>query len=93
MSRTLPCFKCGKELKPVCPDDSDRNQPYDGVTFSTSGQYGSTVFDEIDGSKLAINVCDDCLTLGKRDVLHVDGIPRREWKSWVPDHDAAHPKS
>lgn len=89
MSNTLPCFKCGKALEPVLPDDSDRNQPYSGVVFSTHGQYGSAVFDEFDGAKLAINICDTCLIAGREIVLHQEGIPRRVWEAWEPDVDAA----
>lgn len=86
-SRTLPCFKCGKILKPVFPDGSDRNQPYEAVTFDTHGQYGSAVFDEFDGAKLEINVCDECLVNGKEAVLHRDGFPKRKLKPWDPSKD------
>lgn len=90
-SRTLPCFKCGKELEPVCPSGDGRNQPYSAVVFETRGQYGSTVFDEIDGATLHINICDECLVSGKSVVLHKEGFPKRELKPWVPDHAAAQP--
>ena len=83
-ARTLPCFKCGKILPPVFPDGSDRNQPYYAVTFETHGQFGSTVFDEFDGAKLEINVCDECLVQGKDAVLCQEGIPHRGWKPWTP---------
>lgn len=86
--KTLPCFKCGKELEPVMPNDSDRNQqPYKAICFFTHGQYGSTVFDEFDGAMLEINICDECIVHGKEHVLHMDGAPRRKWKRWEPDHD------
>lgn len=40
-------------------------QPMGGLHFLTYGHYGSTVFDPMDGSKLNIAVCDDCLTKNK----------------------------
>lgn len=86
MSKTLPCFKCDKILEPVMPD-SDRNQPYNATRFETHGQYGSSVFDENDGSLLEINICDECLVKSKDKVLHKEGIPKRMWKPWIPDHD------
>jgi hypothetical protein len=57
----LPCFKCGKTLRNVCPDDTD-NQPYEGTVFRTAGHYGSTFWDSIDGDEeIVINICDPCL--------------------------------
>lgn len=84
MVATLRCFKCSKVLKPVW-DGNDVNQPNDGVCFETHGNYGSTVFDENDGAKLEINICDQCLIDGRADVLHLEGFPEREWKAW--DHE------
>lgn len=54
-----PCFKCGKELKNV--DASCENQPYDGMYFTSPGNYGSAVFDSLDGHRLEIAICDDCM--------------------------------
>lgn len=54
----LPCFACGTELENI----SGPNQPSRGLEFTTPGHYGTTVFDPMDGSALAINVCDGCLT-------------------------------
>lgn len=60
----LPCFACGKDLTSVFPfEDGYRSQPNDGVTFSTYGNYGSGVFDEVNGTLLEINICDTCLVL------------------------------
>jgi hypothetical protein len=55
----LPCFACGKDLLCIWGDGSF--QPDDAVTFSSPGNYGSTVFDEMDDSRLMINICDECL--------------------------------
>jgi hypothetical protein len=53
----MNCFKCEKELTSFQP-----NQPYDAVSFTSYGQYGSQVFDPMDHSFLEIHICDDCLT-------------------------------
>lgn len=45
-------------------DDSEVNyvQPYAATEFTTSGQYGSTVFDPLlEEEYLTINICDTCL--------------------------------
>lgn len=55
----LPCIVCDKPLRPAV--DQSINQPAHGVVFETYGHYGSTFFDPTDGSKLEINICDDCL--------------------------------
>lgn len=56
---TLPCIVCKKKLESAVPFDD--NQPYAGLEFSSPGSYGGTVFDPMDGSRLAVNICDDCL--------------------------------
>jgi len=56
----LPCLICGKQLRNVFADAG--NQPYDGVVLTTSGNYGSTVYDSFTGEFLEVNVCDPCLT-------------------------------
>jgi hypothetical protein len=61
---TLSCVRCDKELESATenwPEEHEYNQPYDGTTFISHGQYGSTVWDPFDGSYIEINVCDDCL--------------------------------
>lgn len=67
-----PCIVCGKELKNVniVPENEDINQPDDGLTFTSHGHYGSTVFDPADPNRwLEINVCDDCITERKDRIL------------------------
>lgn len=56
---TLNCIVCRKTLEPGTPFED--NQPADGIEFFTYGHYGTTVFDPMNGDKLAINVCDPCL--------------------------------
>lgn len=59
------CIRCDAELEP------DFNVPGDvpwnmngGVTFSTDGNFGSTVFDAVGGpQRILITICDECLKL------------------------------
>jgi len=60
----LSCIVCGADLANVFPNTTN-NQPMDGTAFTTSGHYGSTFFDPMDGQQLEINVCDPCLTKHK----------------------------
>jgi len=59
MTDALQCFKCGVQLRRAV--DDNEAQPDEGVMFSASGNYGSTVFDPMDGSYLLINICDRCV--------------------------------
>ena len=54
------CLKCGNELENY-QDGMPFVSPIDGLSFIAYGQYGSTVFDPMDGSWLQIVVCDDCV--------------------------------
>jgi hypothetical protein len=55
----LPCIICGKTLRNAFEDAE--NQPEHGVAVTTPGNYGSTVFDPMDGNFLEFTVCDECL--------------------------------
>lgn len=44
-------------------------QPSEGLHFNTTGAYGSTSFDPMDGSSLNIIICDDCIVAGAREGL------------------------
>jgi hypothetical protein len=60
MSPAQICFSCGKELVPI--HISTPNQCDDAVMFTAYGNYGSTVFDPMNGNiSLLINVCDECI--------------------------------
>lgn len=62
MSNALPCIICHKPLEKVYRGDQDvGNHPDDGVACTTHGNYGSTVFDSLNGSYLEFNICDPCL--------------------------------
>lgn len=58
LAKSLPCIVCGVELDDV---SGYQTQPYEGLSFTTQGHYGSTYFDPMDGSRLAINICDPCV--------------------------------
>ena len=60
----IPCAVCRTAL--ANPYGS-QNQPSGAVEFITPGHYGTAVFDPMDGSALAINVCDDCLRTLRKD--------------------------
>jgi hypothetical protein len=58
----VPCIVCGKHLATIdLPNHAD-----DANEFCTHGQYGSTVFDPVNGDHLAINVCDECIVAGAK---------------------------
>lgn len=66
---TLTCIRCDSVLTPVNPEDRYSLQPYDGVVCSTSGNYGSRLFDAFDGMYLAFSLCDACLYTKRSEVL------------------------
>jgi hypothetical protein len=71
----LPCIVCGAELRNVMPDHN--NQPRGGVAAFTSGNYGSAVFDSLDGETLEFTVCDTCLVHAGERGRVVSSYPRR----------------
>lgn len=64
MNKPLPCIVCGFQPEPV---GGSGHQPYDALIFNAgAGHYGSTVWDEMSGSRsLTINVCDKCLVANR----------------------------
>lgn len=58
----MKCIICKKSLE----DIGDDNQPIGGLSFHSYGHYGTSVFDPMDGTYLEINVCDECVTKGRR---------------------------
>lgn len=71
----LRCIVCKKELKNVF--EGTTNQPDEGLFFVSHGNYGSRVFDPMDGTFLEINVCDDCLVEAGEAGLVYSGRSRR----------------
>jgi hypothetical protein len=59
--KASPCICCGLEFA----DAYGPNQPADGLGFHSQGAYGTTLFDPMDGSSIAINVCDGCLAAAR----------------------------
>lgn len=98
----LPCIRCGKQLKQCfgsleegAVDVTFENQPYNGTAFYTGGHYGSTVFDELLGTTIEINVCDVCLLDAAKEqrVLYYRRLQKTESADrqfWVPDVDEEH---
>jgi len=77
--KTPDCIACQTKM----PNLYERgNQPGDGLEFVTAGHYGSTKFDPMDGTRLAINVCDRCLDVARvrGDVLFVRSNRYETWK-------------
>jgi hypothetical protein len=70
-SAALPCIVCGRPLDNAIAgllDDTFSglaNLPADATIFTSHGNYGSTVFDPLDGSLLQVNICDACLLTGQ----------------------------
>ena len=69
---TLPCIVCKKDLKGVSSPTSEPNHPTDALSFTSHGQYGTRVFDPMDGTWIEINICDPCLieAAQNKQVLH-----------------------
>lgn len=74
--RALPCVICGKWLRNVMPDYTT-NQPSEGTSFWTHGNYGSTVFDPMDGTFIEVNICDECLVRAGEQERVLAGRDRR----------------
>jgi len=71
--KNIPCFVCEKELDNIM-EDKRGNQPSNGLEFTTYGHYGSTFFDPMDGTRLAINICDKCLVEKRNLILGYDNV-------------------
>lgn len=78
----FPCLVCRKELWNVF---TGNNQPCDACTFNSHGHYGSTVFDEMDGAQLEVNICDACLKEAQAHgiVGYWPGSPKRKLRPWA----------
>lgn len=91
----LTCIVCLRKIDSVHADNErSLHRPSSGTSFSSSGHYGSTVFDPMAmGSEyLDITVCDPCLversTRGVITHLNNEGIAQRwtvteDTKKWV----------
>lgn len=63
----LPCLMCGTILDNAIVLDGVDGPPAGGLVFSTSGNYGSTLFDMMDHpALLTVIICDACMELAAR---------------------------
>ena len=69
-TKALPCIICGKELEQIM--SGSYNHPNHACVGQSYGNYGSTVFDPMDGSFLEFNICDPCLIAHKKSIRIVD---------------------
>lgn len=84
----VPCIVCKKALNSV-PSGS-HNHADNANSFRATGQYGSTVFDPVDGSYLEVNICDPCIVDAAKSglVLRSRGrVMRNDLKPWNPEKD------
>jgi hypothetical protein len=79
-TETQPCLVCGHPLETCDPAKTGFLSVNDGVIYSTSGNYGSTVLD--DNGSIVFVICDACL-VKHRDRLRAYSVtrprPRPEW--------------
>jgi len=52
---SFPCIICGEPLERAFGLEQ---QPSGGIMCENAGNYGSAVFDSMDGERLAFNICD-----------------------------------
>lgn len=65
MSEPIYCISCDERLPPLDPKDDQHNiQPRHWLVVYARGNYGSSVFDPCDDTKLEMHLCDAC-TLAK----------------------------
>jgi hypothetical protein len=76
----LPCIVCKKELEAL--DSGSPNHATDANSFQSMGQYGSTVFDPMDGTFLEVNICDACLVDAAKHNRVMHGHHRDNLKLW-----------
>ena len=73
----IHCILC--EVQQPMFDDTSVH-PSDGTAFYTSGHYGSTVFDPMDGTVAEIVICNSCLTGHKEKFLYISEPSHSEIK-------------
>ncbi len=72
----LNCFVCNKTIRLEEIQPMDIAICYHSLLFHSSGNYGSKVFDPIDGNGgiLQIGICDKCLLKNKERIRHIHNI-------------------
>lgn len=82
---SLRCLMC-KEFQSYSHDTSDAPvKVEEGVVFRSWGQWGSKVFDKIDGRRLEFIVCDKCLVKNKRNLLYFGPARVIKAEEWDPE--------
>lgn len=59
------CFKCEKKIKSATTSQKEAWQMPDGVLFEGGHNYGSSLYDSVDGIYVLLIVCDECLSKNK----------------------------
>ena len=80
------CIICKREVDnwdEAYPENEERVHPIDGTVFRTYGHYGSTVFDPMDASYLAVVFCDPCLK--ERIEYTYEGVDQK-YKAELDEH-------
>lgn len=58
----MKCILCKTQIEPALSNDDELIPPLRAVVFSSSGNFGSTVFDPMTSSlQIEIFMCDSCL--------------------------------
>lgn len=66
------CIICDKDVAPGHDDDSFTNPPNGAVVWQAHGNYGTELFDPMDGNMyLECFICDECLKARSSKVFHV----------------------
>lgn len=77
---SFPCIVCNQPLYREI--DDYEAQPRDGVMCVTEGNYGSRVFDPLDGRTLHFNICDSCL-VARQSAVYESRSVRPVWaRGW-----------
>jgi hypothetical protein len=84
----IPCIVCGEVLEQAIPEKPESFQPYKGLMCTTSGNYGSTIYDPVGPRSLIFIVCDSCMAdVAERGwVKQMTSVPRTEnhYETWEP---------
>lgn len=86
---SMRCLICRRELQEVFKDPASVGQPNDATAWTTTGHYGSTVYDPVSEHQyLEAYICDGCLRERADLVVTVRPKPiRREWEHRSGIHD------
>lgn len=66
------CIICNKDVAPGMEDDAFSTPPSGAVVWQAHGNYGTELFDPMDGNQyLECFICDECLKSKSSKVFHV----------------------